>query len=84
MYRLRFQTIKQLFEIPEDVSVMGFDDNIFDAAWIPSITTMGFSKAAFGRKAFELLYKNIAEGTTGSYVQKLSLIPRDSTGSAKK
>ncbi|MBR4768577.1 MAG: LacI family DNA-binding transcriptional regulator [Lachnospiraceae bacterium] len=70
--------------VPEDVSVMGFDDNIFDTAWIPSITTMGFSKAAFGRRAFELLYRNITEGTTDSVVQKLSLIPRNSTGPVKK
>lgn len=58
--------------VPEDVSVMGFDDILFSQAWRPSITTMAVSKAEFGKKAFELLYTNIQQGTTGYYLNQLS------------
>lgn len=65
--------------VPEDVSVMGFDDILFSQAWRPSITTMAVSKAEFGKKAFELLYTNIQQGTTGYYLNQLELIQRAST-----
>lgn len=65
--------------VPEDVSVMGFDDIIFSKAWRPSITTMGGAKANFGRKSFELLYTNIRYGTTGYYLHQLEVIERAST-----
>ena len=65
--------------VPEDVSVMGFDDILFSQAWRPSITTMAVSKAEFGKKAFELLYANIQQGTTGYYLNQLELIQRAST-----
>ena len=67
--------------VPEDVSVMGFDDILFSQAWRPSITTMAVSKAEFGKKAFELLYTNIQQGTTGYYLNQLELIQRASTAS---
>lgn len=66
--------------VPEDVSVMGFDDILFSKAWRPGITTMSGAKANFGRKAFELLYANIQHGTTGYYLNQLELIERASTG----
>lgn len=66
--------------VPEDVSVMGFDDILFSKAWRPGITTMSGAKASFGRKAFELLYTNIQHGTTGYYLNQLELIERASTG----
>lgn len=65
--------------VPEDVSVMGFDDIIFSRAWQPSITTMGMDKEKFGKAAFELLYTNIRSGTTGYYLNQLELIQREST-----
>lgn len=68
--------------VPEDVSVMGFDDMIFSKAWQPAITTMGMDKEKFGKKAFELLYANIRSGTTGYYLNQLELVRRDSTGVA--
>ena len=67
------------YRVPEDVSVMGFDDILFSQAWRPSITTMAVSKAEFGKKAFELLYTNIQQGTTGYYLNQLELIQRAST-----
>lgn len=65
--------------VPEDVSVMGFDDIIFSQAWRPGITTMGGAKSAFGRKAFELLYASIRHGTTGYYLNQLEVVKRAST-----
>lgn len=65
--------------VPEDVSVMGFDDMIFSRAWQPSITTMGMDKEKFGKKAFQLLYSNIRTGATGYYLNQLELIRRCST-----
>ncbi len=70
--------------VPEDVSVMGFDDIMFARAWRPAITTMAVSKQAFGKKAFELLYTNIKQGTTGYYLSQLELKARASTGKVKK
>lgn len=70
--------------VPGDVSVMGFDDNLFAKVWRPSITTMAVSKQDFGRKAFEMLYDDIKNGIAGSCLRKLELIERESTGPAGK
>lgn len=69
--------------VPQDVSVMGFDDILFAKAWRPAITTMAVSKYEFGRKAFELLYTNIKKGNTGYYLSQLELKARISTGIRK-
>lgn len=69
--------------VPQDVSVMGFDDILFAKAWRPAITTMAVSKYEFGRKAFELLYTNIKKGNTGYYLSQLELKARTSTGIRK-
>lgn len=69
--------------VPQDVSVMGFDDIIFSQAWHPGITTMGGARGNFGKKAFELLYANIQNGVTGYYMNQLELIVRGSTGPVK-
>ena len=71
-------------KVPEDVSVMGFDDIMFARAWRPAITTMAVSKQEFGKKAFELLYTNIKQGTTGYYVSQLALKERASTARIKE
>lgn len=69
--------------VPQDLSVMGFDDILFSKAWRPAITTMAVSKNEFGRKAFELLYTNIKMGSTGYYLSQLELKARTSTGRRK-
>lgn len=66
-------------KVPQDVSVMGFDNILFTKVWRPKITTMSVSKYEFGYKAFELLYNNIKEGTPGTYVSPLTLEKREST-----
>ncbi|MEA4889921.1 MAG: LacI family DNA-binding transcriptional regulator [Clostridiaceae bacterium] len=70
---------EQNLRIPEDVSVIGFDDIIFSRFSNPSLTTMSLDKVAFGEKAFELLYTNIMLGNTGFYLNRLTLQPRQST-----
>lgn len=70
-------------KVPQDVSVMGFDDILFARTWRPAISTMAVSKHEFGRKAFELLYNNIKNGTTGYYLSQLELKARASTAKAK-
>lgn len=71
-------------QVPQDVSVMSFDDTLFAKAWRPAITTMAVSKPAFGQKAFELLYTNIRRGTTDYYLNPLELKPRASTAERKR
>ncbi len=65
--------------VPEDISVMGFDDIVFAKSWRPSLSTMAVPKFEFGRKAFELLYSNIKNGSTGCYVCQHELKARGST-----
>lgn len=67
------------YNVPGDVSVMGFDDISFAAAWNPSITTMAVPKAELGKKAFDLLHSNLKNGNTGFYMNKLKLVIREST-----
>ena len=69
--------------VPQDVSVMGFDDILFSRAWRPAISTMAVSKFEFGKKAFELLYTNIKNGYTGYYLSPMELRARESTGVRK-
>lgn len=71
-------------EIPGDVSVMGFDGIAMGTYWVPSLTTMSVNKATFGRKAFDLLYSNIVNETTGYYKSKLTLVEGQSTGPRKR
>lgn len=66
-------------KIPQDISVMGFDDILFAKVWRPSITTMAVSKYEFGYHAFQLLYNNMKQGTPGTYINYLKLEKREST-----
>lgn len=70
--------------VPEDVSVVGFDGIQFGDIWEPALTTMSVPKTFLGQKAFELLFTNIKKGNTGFYINKLELIQRGSAGIVKK
>ena len=65
--------------IPEDVVVAGFDDILFSQFCNPPLTTMSVDKFAFGKKAFEMLYSNMKQGTTSFYLNHLELVQRRST-----
>lgn len=65
--------------IPEDVAVAGIDGISIGEYITPALTTLSFDKIAFGRKAFELLHTQMTVGSTGYYLNKLTLLERKST-----
>lgn len=81
-----YKGIKQAgLSIPEDVSVVGFD-NIETCAYMdPPLTTMDQPAIDMGRKAMEMLYKVMNQETIESIVQynATDLIIRESTAPAK-
>lgn len=69
--------------VPEDVSVVGFDGIETGKYWEPSLTTFSIDKFAFGKKAFELLYSNIKNGSTSYYENNLELFIGKSTAKCR-
>ncbi len=68
-------------QVPEDISVVGFDNNIISKACDPELTTVGQPAKSLGKKAMEMLYKviegeNLAER---SIYLPCEIIIRDST-----
>lgn len=65
--------------VPEDVSVVGFDDHPLAAMWSPPLTTVAQDFAGLGRRGFELLAAEIA-GTPGRRYssERPTLIVRES------
>jgi len=71
--------------VPEDISVIGFDDIELSQFTQPSLTTVRLSRDEIGRKTFDALYRN-AEGLCDSGEQiaiSTSLIVRESTAPVK-
>lgn len=69
------------FKVPEDISVVGFDDIRFAQYFSPALTTVAQPVADIGRRCFELLYAQINGEkipTQGEYLPH-KLIVRDST-----
>lgn len=68
--------------VPEDVSVVGFDDIDFAALAHPPLTTVNLSRECLGKLAFEALHKILKskrrEGA--EYVVETQLVIRQSTG----
>jgi DNA-binding LacI/PurR family transcriptional regulator len=71
--------------VPEDISVVGFDDILFASLADPPLTTVALSRADVGRAAVEaLLHTLSAEGNVGREIKiSTRLIVRGSTGPAK-
>jgi len=69
--------------IPEDLSVIGFDDIPLISALIPKLTTIRQNTYEMGRKSAELLIKQIEHGKTDFATFSPSLILRESTASVK-
>ena len=65
--------------IPGDVSVMGIDGACIGDIIAPKLTTMGVSYRDIGSKAFDLLYADLQNDTTGFFQNRPKLIVREST-----
>lgn len=71
--------------IPEDVSIIGFDDQPFAQMWLPALTTVAQDFADLGRRTFSLLDQWLQTGVrpADSSVAP-SLVVRDSTAAPSR
>lgn len=65
--------------VPRDVSVIGFDGIEIGRYCNAPLTTMNVDNQRFGSKAFELLYNNIVNETTGFYRNELTFSEGNTT-----
>lgn len=70
--------------VPEDVSVVGFDDVSRHYSFSPALTSINFQRQEVGQRAVQLLCQQQAEGATaanfmGREVFPVRLVERDST-----
>lgn len=70
--------------VPEDMSVIGFDDILFASLADPPLTTIALPRAEIGRAAIEaLIQTTAADGNLGrKFKVKTHLVTRGSTGPA--
>lgn len=66
--------------VPEDVSVVGFDNNMFANTLFPKLTTSGYDNMEFGEKIFHLLYDSILHNTKKDIWLQPKLFKRDTVG----
>lgn len=64
--------------IPNDFSLIGFDDIEFSSVVTPSLTTVRVDKTILGVEAFKALVKSIKEDVTTELVIPVELIKRES------
>lgn len=69
--------------VPEEISVMGFDNNIFSQYTSPRLTTMSVDYHFLGQKAFEFINLDINKNIKSYYKYTLNLVIRESTGPAR-
>jgi LacI family transcriptional regulator len=71
--------------VPEDISVVGFDDIELSRFTQPPLTTIRLSRDELGRKAFAALYETVSgEQSSGQEIHvHTSLVERESTARAK-
>jgi DNA-binding LacI/PurR family transcriptional regulator len=83
-----FGVIKALqstgLRVPEDVSVVGFDDHPLAELWTPSLTTMGQDFAELGRMAVGFLLGKLAGEPFRAPRSTLRLVVRDSTAPPRR
>jgi DNA-binding LacI/PurR family transcriptional regulator len=76
------QALDQGLRVPEDISVVGFNDFDF-SSWVrPSLTTVRIPAAAMGRRAVEVLIEAEAGTIPEVPVFPAELVVRDSSGPA--
>jgi DNA-binding LacI/PurR family transcriptional regulator len=71
--------------VPEDISVVGFDDIELSQFTQPPLTTIRLSRDELGRKAFDLLYETVqGKQRTGQEIRvSTTLVLRESTAPVK-
>ncbi len=72
------------FRIPEDISVIGFDDAAFSAYASPPLTTIRQNQNALGRCGYYALASLLNNTFISSLLLRAELIERDSTGPARR
>lgn len=73
--------IKHGVQVPQDVSIIGFDDIYVSESVVPALTTMRVNKQSMGRLAVQLLVNQVFHMDGASYVTSVfrpSLIERNS------
>lgn len=69
--------------VPDDVSVVGFDDLEIAAYFLPSLTTVRQPHTQLGRQAADMLFALMHGASVQAELLEPELIRRDSTGAAK-
>lgn len=78
------EALRQGWGVPEDISVVGFNDSDFSAWMRPSITTVRVPGALMGERAVQILVESILNGrTTENVVFPTELIVRGSSGACR-
>ncbi len=72
--------------VPEDLSLVGFDDILFAEYTQPALTTVSVPRIEIGRVAFQALWTMMADGSSSGreYRVGTNLIVRQTTAAAKK
>ena len=68
--------------VPQDVSVIGFDDIEMAAFYDPALTTIRQERRLLGRRAAELLVARLGGHETKGEVVPVTLVERGTTGPA--
>lgn len=69
--------------VPQDVSVVGFDNIPFGAHFMPSITSVYHEKERFGKIAFDILHNSIQNNVNGFYKADVFLYKGSSSAPCK-
>lgn len=75
---------KRGIRVPEDVSVVGFDDILYSNFVSPALTTVTYDKNAYGRKVFNILSHSIENNVIGTFEKyETEIVIRKSVASPK-
>lgn len=66
------------FKVPDDFSVVGFDDIEFSSLLNPPLTTIAVDKLKLGSEAFNALMRNIKEDLSSKVILPVYLVKRES------